>query len=51
VPWVYGNLGTADALSGRVLQVRDDLAALTMRCRADQDLRRLRLLWDPAADR
>jgi 3-oxoacyl-[acyl-carrier protein] reductase len=40
-------LGQADALSGRVLHSGDDLAELTRRCRADPDLRRLRLLWDP----
>jgi NAD(P)-dependent dehydrogenase (short-subunit alcohol dehydrogenase family) len=42
-------LGRADALSGRVLHVGDDLAKLAERCRVDQDLRRLRLHWDPPA--
>ena len=42
-------LGRADALSGRVLHVGDDLAELAERCRVDQDLRRLRLRWDPPA--
>jgi NAD(P)-dependent dehydrogenase (short-subunit alcohol dehydrogenase family) len=42
-------LGRADALSGRILHVADDLAELASRCRADQDLRRLRLRWDPPA--
>lgn len=36
-------LGAADQLSGRVLHVGDDLAELAERCRADPDLRRLRL--------
>ena len=40
-------LGRADALSGRVLHVGDDLAELAERCGDDQDLRRLRLVWDP----
>ena len=39
-------LGHADDLSGRILHVGDDLAELTERCRADPDLRRLRLRWD-----
>jgi 3-oxoacyl-[acyl-carrier protein] reductase len=44
-------LGEADALSGRILHVGDDLAELAERCRADQDLRRLRLRWDtPSSD-
>ena len=42
-------LGRADALSGRILHVGDDLAELAGRCRVDQDLRRLRLRWDPPA--
>jgi NAD(P)-dependent dehydrogenase (short-subunit alcohol dehydrogenase family) len=42
-------LGEADALSGRILHAGDDLAELAERCRADQDLRRLRLRWDPPA--
>jgi NAD(P)-dependent dehydrogenase (short-subunit alcohol dehydrogenase family) len=42
-------LGRADALSGRILHVGDDLAELAERCWADQDLRRLRLRWDPPA--
>lgn len=42
-------LGEADALSGRILHVGDDVAELTERCRVDQDLRRLRLHWDPPA--
>jgi hypothetical protein len=41
--------GEADALSGRILHVGDDLAELTERCRVDQDRRRLRLRWDPPA--
>jgi short-subunit dehydrogenase len=36
-------------LSGRILHVGDDLVELAERCRADQDLRRLRLRWDPPA--
>jgi 3-oxoacyl-[acyl-carrier protein] reductase len=43
-------LGAADALSGRILHVGDDLAELAKRCQADQDLRRLRLRWDPPAN-
>jgi 3-oxoacyl-[acyl-carrier protein] reductase len=42
-------LGRADALSGRVLHVGDNLTELAERCRVDQDLRRLRLRWDPPA--
>jgi NAD(P)-dependent dehydrogenase (short-subunit alcohol dehydrogenase family) len=42
-------LGGADALSGRILHVGDDLAELAERCQVDQDLRRLRLRWDPLA--
>jgi NAD(P)-dependent dehydrogenase (short-subunit alcohol dehydrogenase family) len=41
--------GDADGLSGRILHVGDDVAALAARCRADQDLRRLRLRWNPPA--
>ncbi len=40
-------LGAADALSGRILHAGDDLTELAQRCRVDQDLRRLRLRWDP----
>ncbi|HEY6746625.1 MAG TPA: SDR family oxidoreductase [Mycobacteriales bacterium] len=43
-------LGRADDLSGRILHAGDDLAELAERCRADPDLRRLRLQWDPPAD-
>jgi NAD(P)-dependent dehydrogenase (short-subunit alcohol dehydrogenase family) len=39
-------LGHADDLSGRILHAGDDLAELGRRCRADPDLRRLRLRWD-----
>ena len=35
--------GRADQLTGRVIQVADDLEALTKTCRADPDQRRLRL--------
>ena len=40
-------LGRADALSGRILHVGDNLTELAERCQTDQDLRRLRLRWDP----
>lgn len=40
-------LGRVDALSGRMLHVGDNLSELTEACRVDQDLRRLRLRWDP----
>ncbi len=36
-------LGAADELTGRVLHAADDLAALTARCEADPDHRRLRV--------
>ena len=41
----------ADALSGRILHVGDDLAELAERCPVDQDLRRLRLRWDRTGQR
>lgn len=40
-------LGRADALSGRMLHVGDNLTELAERCQVDQDLRRLRLRWEP----
>jgi hypothetical protein len=36
------------AMSGRILHVGDNLTELAERCRADRDLRRLRLRWDPS---